>query len=87
MSGPLDILNVVVAVFTVVGAGGLYGAYKFVASRPRKIPLCIFAGTNEIRDRLLRLKGRTVSLPDPRYFRPEWQRKSEIGDLEFLLPS
>jgi hypothetical protein len=56
-----SILDDVKTVFALVGAGGLYGTYKFFASRPYRDPLYLFAGTNDLRDRLVRLKNRTVN--------------------------
>jgi len=63
MSDLSNLLNLVVAAFGIVA--GIYGAYKVIsggfASHPNTKPLDVFAGTNELRDRLLRLKGRTVN--------------------------
>jgi hypothetical protein len=56
------ILECVAAGFAIIS--GLYGAYavfrRATASRPYTKPLRMFSGTNELRDNLLKLRGRTV---------------------------
>ncbi|HEX3943740.1 MAG TPA: hypothetical protein VHW69_06610 [Rhizomicrobium sp.] len=53
----------VAAVFAVIG--GMYGLYallrRTISSRPDEKALYIFAGTNELRERLLKLRGRTIN--------------------------
>ena len=45
--------------------GGIYGAYalfsRMLTSRPYKKPLDVFAGNNELRDSLLKLRGKTIN--------------------------
>lgn len=57
------VLSGIAAAFAIVG--GLYGAYALlqrrIATRPYKRSLSIFAGTNELRDNLLKLNGRTAN--------------------------
>jgi hypothetical protein len=63
MNGLLLALSTAAATFAVLG--GIYGAYRVVrraiASRPYRKPLPMFAGTNELRDALCKLRGRTVN--------------------------
>lgn len=56
-------IELVAAAFAIVG--GFYGAYvwlsRAIRSRPFKKPLDIFAGTDELKDALLKLNGKTVN--------------------------
>jgi hypothetical protein len=86
VTDPLSLLEPVAAAFAIVG--GTYGAYELVRRkiqyRPYTEPMCVFAGTNELRDRLIKLQGRTINFDTVLDFSVGGQLSSRIvGETEY----
>lgn len=86
VTDPLNVLEAVAAAFAIIG--GAYGAYdvarRKIRSRPYTEPMYLFAGTNELRDRLVKLRGRAVTFDTLLDF-SVWNQLSNriVGETEY----